>query len=89
MAFSCTYPGVRRDAATRLTAEVLAAKASEFGLTPAYVVTAVEVQRRRWRRDLVNVVVHVKYGTDVLHPQFPDEAKLAVTAAVKALLGDD
>ena len=86
MGFDCTYSRIRDDAATRLTLDVLAAKAHELGLAHAYDVAAVDVMPHRWRRHLVDVVVHMRYGDDVLDPQFPDEARLAVTAAVDALL---
>ena len=86
MAFTCTYSGIPYDDANRLTPEMLTLKASELGLEAAYVVVAIEIQRRRWRRGLADIIVHLGYGENVLHPQFPDEAKRAITAAVDALL---
>lgn len=86
MSFDCRYCRIHDDAATRLTPAVLTAKAHECGLAHAYDVEAVDVTRHRWHRHLVDVVVHMRYGDDILDPQFPDEAKRAVTAAVEALL---
>lgn len=86
MAFDYTYPCIPGEAATRLTRDGLAAKASELGLTHAYVIDAIELVRHRWRHGLVDVVVHVGYGDDLLDPQLPDEAQDAVMAAIDALV---
>lgn len=86
MAFDYTYPCVRGDAASGLTRELLAAKANELGLTRAYVIDAIDVVRHRWRHGLVDVVVHMGYGEDLLDPQLPDEAQQAVLAAIDALV---
>lgn len=59
MAFDYTYPCVRGETAARLTRDALAAKASELGLTRAYVIDAIELVPHRWRRHLVDVVVHL------------------------------
>lgn len=85
MAFDYTYPCVRDDAATRLTRDGVAAKAHELGLTRAYVIDAVELVPHRWRRQLVDVIVHVGYGDDLLDPQLPDDVHDVVTAAIAAL----
>ena len=66
MAFDYTYPCIRGEAAGRLTRDQLAAKASELGMTHAYVIDAIHFVRHRWRRDLVDVVVHIGYGDDLL-----------------------
>lgn len=86
MAFDCTFPCIRSDVATRLTQDMLAARAHDFGLAHAYDVVSIDILPHRWRRGLVDVVVHMAYGDDVLEPQFPDEAKAAVESAVAALL---
>lgn len=86
MAFDYTYPCVRGEAAAHLSRDVLAAKASELGLTHAYVIDAIDLVRHRWRRNLVDVVVHLGYGDDLLDPQLPDEAQDVVLAAVDALV---
>jgi hypothetical protein len=43
------------------------------------------VHPHRWRRHVVDVVVHMADGDDILGTQFPDEARDAVTAAVELL----
>lgn len=89
MAFDYTYPCVRGEAASRLTRELLAAKASELGLTRAYVIDAIDVVRHRWRHGLADVVVHMGYGDDLLDPQLPDEAEEVVIAAIDALVREN
>jgi hypothetical protein len=86
MAFDYTYPCIRGASTTRLTRDALAAKASELGLTRAYVIDAVELVPHRWRRQLVDVVVHVGYGDDLLDPQLPDDVHDVVMAALAALV---
>lgn len=85
MAFDCTYPGVPIEDAARLTCGAIAARAREHGLGSVYVVGSVRVRPHRWRRHVVDVVVHVADGDDILGTQFPDEAHHAVTAAVEWL----
>ena len=85
MAFDWTYRCVHGTTAARLTRERLAAKAAELGLRPAYAIDAIELVPHRWRRQLMDVIVHVGYGDDLLDPQLPDDVHDVVTAAIAAL----
>lgn len=85
MAFDCTYSGIPIEDAACLTRDAVAFRAHEHGLGSVYVIASVRVHPRRWRRGIVDLVVHLADGDDILGTQFPDEAHDAVTAAVEWL----
>ena len=88
MAFDCTYSGIPIEDAAWLTRDAVAARAREHGLGSVYVIASVRVHPHRWRRHVVDVIVHLADGDDILGTQFPDEAHDAVTAAVEWLRGE-